>query len=327
MSPPLTHAQKSENLDVVGLLVPNSSSSTPTSLNPQSKECSSNFEELTMSTSDKSPSAGAILLSKVIKLDQVKTLTRDGSNWDKWDYDIKQFLVFTPGAKAYLNPLMVTTHKNYDVEQADYVDGVLSWTIDRSLGLSIQHLETPAERYAALKTQFSGILFAARVANLRQIISMKFDSTTTTIDAHLASTRDISDRLSRIGLSIGDDTLAILQLISMPDSYKFLEHTFEYNIDSNKTSSISSGAMSCALAAAAVSLGSSTESSIRESSIMQVDVKKLCFYCKEPGHVIADCAKRAKKELLEKEKDETKSTHNLNVALVEFSELDIGFTG
>ncbi|EGG10079.1 uncharacterized protein MELLADRAFT_94418 [Melampsora larici-populina 98AG31] len=242
MSPPLTRAQESENLNVVALLVPNSSSPTPALLTTQSKVSSSNSEEPAMSDSSKSPtpSAGAVLLSKVIKLDQVKTLTRDGSNWDEWDYDIERFLFFTPGAKSYLDPLMVKTHRSYDEEKADYVDGVLSWTIDRSLGLSIRHLETPSAKYAALKAQFSGISFAARVANLRQIISMKFDSNTTTINAHLASMRDITDRLSRIGLTIGDDTLAILQLISMPENFKFLEHTFEYKIDSNKTSSISS---------------------------------------------------------------------------------------
>lgn len=68
--------------------------------------------------------------------------------------------------------------------------------------------------------------------------------------------------------------------------------------------------MSRALAAAAVSIGSGQP----DPMALQFDLKRVCFYCKEPGHIIAECEKRIKKELRTKENEDKTAASSSNLA-------------
>lgn len=64
---------------------------------------------------------------------------------------LHHFLVFTPGAKTYLNTAIIDLNKDYKECEDEYMDGALFCNINWSLGLAIYHLETLAAKYASLK--------------------------------------------------------------------------------------------------------------------------------------------------------------------------------
>lgn len=102
---------------------------------------------------------------------------------------------------------------------------------------------------AELRKQFSGVLFAARQATLKQLTSMTYDAKTGSLDQQVVTMRLIKDKMERIGLLIPDDIFALLLANLMPSTFPDVLTSFEWTLLKDPASVVTTSDASRALGA------------------------------------------------------------------------------
>lgn len=108
-------------------------------------------------------------------------------------------------------------------------------------------------RIQELRKQFSGVLFAARQAGVKDLMTFSYDSKTSTIDQHIMAMREKRDQLGRIGVKMPNDIFAIIMSNSMPIGFPDIAANFEGRILLDETHVVSSSDVTKTLGAADVS--------------------------------------------------------------------------
>lgn len=272
----------------------------------------------------------ALLKACPIKLDKVAALNADGSNFDIWDADFRRLIKMFPGCAIYLQPGALPIEPGWSEDLSDGVNTLIHWTIDKHLSLRLeQHSTHPCERYAYLKSQFSGQTYASRVALHYELYHTVYDPSTSSIDGHIANISGIRRKLERSGMNISDDNFAAVLANSLPPDFPNVTHTFETTIRSNPTAIITTSNMTWALGAADIAHRKGKSgvpeglSLVAKSPSNKYQVR--CHFCKKKGHKEDVCRSKIKAE---KDKDRSSGTASTSdTRIVEPQFADINFTG
>lgn len=127
----------------------------------------------------------------------------------------------------YLQDEMLPDTELYKPDFAEIVNGMIHWTIDRELALTLVDIPHPAGRIAELHKQFSGVSFAARQAALKTLTLTVYDVKNGSIDDHVMTMGSLRDKLKRIGVTLPEDVFALLLANSMPTTFPDISTSFE----------------------------------------------------------------------------------------------------
>lgn len=151
-----------------------------------------------------------------------------------------------------MNGVNLETDEDYKQDFGDVVNCVIHWTIDRELSLSLQDITSPFGRLEELRKQFSGVLFAARQAAMKELYTIVYDSRSVSLDQHVTTMRGKRDHLARIGFRIPDDVFAIILSNSAPQGFPDIAGNFESRLLLDEEHSVSSSDVTKAMGAADV---------------------------------------------------------------------------
>lgn len=276
------------------------------------------------------PSGGffALLKTVPIKIENITKLSSDGTNFNVWDSDIKEFLEMIPGAVVYLEAMALPQEEGWDDNMARGVNSVIHWTVDRQLGMRLKELSAyPSVRMTHLRNLYSGETFANRLSIFQQIKNLVYDPSSSSLESHISRISGLRRRLEKSGMFLSDDVFAAFLAVGTPSSFPDIAQTFESTILADPKATISSVMITRALGAADISFrrsGVQSTEALAVNAKSQSDKEKLkCHYCKKKGHFQADCRKK------KKDNDDKKSpaAKDVEVERVEAVDADIGFTG
>lgn len=270
----------------------------------------------------------AVLLKAVpLKLDGIIKLVADGSNFDLWEADFKEFLTFIPDAIRYLHHTAVPTAKGFSNEMANGVNSIMHWTIDRQLAMRIRKGNPcPSVRMDELRRLFSGVSYANRLSLLSQLTSLKYDGSSGTVDSFFAQATNIRDRLELSGMFIPDDVYGGILALAVPNDFPDIAHTFEASLLADPKHVISSSSVMRVINAGDVSYRRSHPTGAEAMKANVSDGKKdsrTCHYCQKVGHIAKECRKKLKEK---KEGKEKATVQAVTMEEAEAKEVDIGYT-
>lgn len=272
----------------------------------------------------------SIMLKAVpVKIEHITKLLPDGSNFDIWDADVREFLGMIPDAVKYLEAQALPTVIGWNDDIANGVNGIIHWTIDRQLGMRLRDLSAYLSvRMTHLKNLYSGETFANRLSIFQQIKQSSYDPTSGTLDNYIARQSGLRRRLEKSGMYIPDDIFAAFLAVGTPSNFPDIAQTFEAGLLINPKATISTANVTRALGAADISykrLNTQTTEALATTSKdgQSSKSKDKCRYCNKKGHYQADCRKKKKDE----EEKKSPSAKNVEVEKVETADADIGFTG
>lgn len=233
-----------------------------------------------------------------IKMSSITKLERDESNYCHWELDFFSYIGFLPEIAEYVTGQKEESNEDYKQDFAEVMNCIIHWTIDRELLLSIQEIRSPYMRVEELRKKFSGVLFAARQAGMKDLMLMTYDLKTSSMDQHIMMMREKRDALGRIGVRLPDDVFVIILLNSMLLGFPDIATNFENCILLDENHIISSSNITKALAAEDVSHRQSGQG----AEVLRVGTKpfnrggsgdpRTCFWCDMKGHTIRECRKK-----------------------------------
>lgn len=295
----------------------------------QTQQTNNVFVNQTLNTThDVSTNFATLLKAVPVKLENIMKLLADGSNFDVWDADIREFLGMIPNTVVYLQEIVLPPIEGWNDNMANGVNSVIHWTVDRQLGMRLREQSPyPSVRMTYLRSLYSGETFANRLSIFSQIKNSVYDPSSSTLDLYVSKISELRRRLEKSGMLLADDVFAAFLAVGTPNGFPDIAQTFEPALLASPKAVISTAKITRALGSADISFKRSNPSSteaVAVSSRAGKDKENLkCHYCKKKGHVQSDCRKKKKDE------DEKKSpaAKDVEVERIEASETSIGFTG
>lgn len=239
----------------------------------------------------------SLLKAIPLKVDGITKLLADGSNFDLWEANLRQFVTFIPDAIKYLHHTATPSGKGFNREMANGVNSVMHWSIDFQLAMRIRKNNPfPSGRIEELCQLFPRVLYADRLSLLSQLTSMCYNSLTGTVDAFFAQGTSLRDRIKLSGMAVPDDIYADVLALAVPKDFPDVAHTFETALLSNQKHIIGSSAVMKVINAGDVSYRGAhpTGAEAIKVSFGESKDKRKCHYCSKEGHISRACRKKGK---------------------------------
>lgn len=269
----------------------------------------------------------ALLKAVPVKLENITKLLNDGSNFDIWDADIREFLGMIPEAVIYLKEEALPM-EGWSESMANGVNGVIHWTVDRQLGMRLRKYSPyPSARMIYLRNLYSGETFANLLSLFQQLKSAMYDPSSVTLDIHISKMSELRRRLEKSGMTLTNDVFGAFLAVGTPSGFPDIAQTFEPALLADPKAIISTAKITRALGLADISFKrqNPTSSDALVVTASGSDGKKdlKCRYCKKKGHFQIDCRKKKKDE----EDKKTPTTREVDAGKIKAADVDIGFAG
>lgn len=163
----------------------------------------------------------------LMKMSSIMNLERNRPKYCHWELDVLSYVGFIPDLAEYVTGGKMESKEAYKQDFAEVMNGIIHWTMDQELLLSIQDIPSPYMRVQELRKQFSGVLFAARQAGMKDLMMMSYDSKTSSINQHIMAICEKRDQLGRIGVNFPDNSFVIILSNLMPNVFPDIATNFK----------------------------------------------------------------------------------------------------
>lgn len=221
----------------------------------------------------------------------VKPIKLEGrKNYDSWRVEAKAYLAVKGHWKCF-DGTETNEDKNFLAIQS------LNLLISSSLYTYTENCTTAKQAWDTIKAAFEDTGIGRRVDLLKQLVGLK-QCECESMEEYVHKMMQMSTKVTKAGLQIGDDVVASLMLAGLPDEYRPMVMALENSTKVLTTDLVqnrllqevtydkSNGAEGSALMA---------KGRFKNKNKKKSSANVICFACDEPGHFANKCPKRKNK--------------------------------
>lgn len=220
---------------------------------------------------------------------------KGASNYHNWTFAMENFLE-AKGLGDSITPMKddTTKPKETDADKLNKAKGFLVVGVDSQLYVHIRQYKSAFDMWNKLKSMYEDRGLVRKIGLLRNLISMRLDSSDS-MQTYIDQITDSISKLDSIGFKVEDDWAAAILLAGLTDEYKPLIMTFEGQSDKITSKTIKMKLLDTQNATESNDSAFFSKKSHNSSKTIQHE-GKTCYNCNGKNHISSNCPKKQQQQ-------------------------------